>query len=99
MSISCMLEQDCNGNPISTFPPCYAFQMIFTALAPRLIQSISRNVHNKNGALKQLWQCSRVFYVICTVHTWDDQDGHYCDTAQTLVGLELPKTNNVGQYI
>ena len=34
--------------------PCYAFQMIFTALAPRLIQSISCNVHNKNRALKQL---------------------------------------------
>ena len=45
VSIPCMLEKDCNGNPISTFPPCYAFQMIFTALAPRLIQSISRNVH------------------------------------------------------
>ena len=28
--------------------------MIFTALAPRLIQSISRNVHNKFWALKQL---------------------------------------------
>ena len=51
-----MLEKDCNGNPISTFPPCYAFQMIFTALAPRLIQSISRNVHNKNRALKELWE-------------------------------------------
>ena len=49
-----MLEKDCNGNPISTFPPCYAFQMIFTALAPRLIQSISLNVHNENRALKQL---------------------------------------------
>ena len=36
-----MLEKDCNGNPIATFPPCYAFQMIFTASAPRLIQSIS----------------------------------------------------------
>ena len=24
-----MLEKDCNGNPISTFPPCYAFQMIW----------------------------------------------------------------------
>ena len=54
VSIPGMLEIDCNGNPISTFPPCYAFQMIFTALAPRLIQSISRNVHNKNRALKQL---------------------------------------------
>ena len=54
MSMSCLLEKDCNGNPISTFPPCYAFQMSFTALAPRLIQSISRDVHNKNGALKQL---------------------------------------------
>ena len=32
----------------------YAFQIIFTALAPRLIQSISRNVHNKNIALKRL---------------------------------------------
>ena len=50
-----MLEKDCNGNPMSTFPPCYAFQIIFTALAPRLIQSISRNVHNKFRALKQLW--------------------------------------------
>ena len=49
-----MLEKDCNGNPISTFPPGYAFQMIFTAFAPRLIQSISRNVHNKIRALKQL---------------------------------------------
>ena len=29
VSISCMLEKDCNGNPISTVPPCYAFQMIF----------------------------------------------------------------------
>ena len=55
VSIPCILEKDCNGNPISTFPPCYAFQMIITVLAPRLIQSISRNVHNKNRALKQLW--------------------------------------------
>ena len=50
-----MLEKDCNGNPNSTFPPCYAFQMIFTALAPRLILSISRNDHDKFRALKQLW--------------------------------------------
>ena len=55
MSIPCMLEKDCNGYPISTFPPCYVFQMIFTASAPRLIQSIGCYVHNKNGALKQLW--------------------------------------------
>ena len=27
MSILCMLEKDFNGNPISNFPPCYAFQM------------------------------------------------------------------------
>ena len=27
VSILCMLEKDCNGNPISTFPPCYASQM------------------------------------------------------------------------
>ena len=27
VSIPCMLEKDCNGNPISNFPPCYAFQM------------------------------------------------------------------------
>ena len=47
VSIPCMLEKDCNGNPISTFSPFYAFQMISTALAPRLIQFISRNVHNK----------------------------------------------------
>ena len=50
-----MLEKDCNGNPMSTFPPCYAFQMNFTALAPRLIRSISRNIHYKNRALKRLW--------------------------------------------
>ena len=55
-----MLEKDCNGNPISTFPPSYAFQMIFTALAPMLIQSISRNVHNKNRASKQL--CKAITY-------------------------------------
>ena len=35
-----MLKQDCNGNPISTFPPYYAFQMI---------QSISRQYQ------KPLW--------------------------------------------
>ena len=29
VSSPCMLEKDCNGNPISTFPPCYAFQMIW----------------------------------------------------------------------
>ena len=67
VSIHCMLEKDCNGNPISTFPPCYAFQMIFTALAPRLIQSISRNVHNKNRALKQL--CSSSGAVHLTILT------------------------------
>ena len=55
MSIACMLEKDCDGNPISSFPPFYAFQMIFTALAPRIIQSISRKFHNKFRALKQLW--------------------------------------------
>ena len=49
-----MLGKDCNGNPISTFPPSYAFQMIFIVLAPRLIQSISQNVRNKNEALKRL---------------------------------------------
>ena len=27
VSIPCMLEKDCNGHPISTFPACYAFQM------------------------------------------------------------------------
>ena len=25
----CMLEKDCNGHPISTFPPCHAFQLIW----------------------------------------------------------------------
>ena len=25
--VPCMLEKDCNGNPIFTVPPCYAFQM------------------------------------------------------------------------
>ena len=54
VSNPCMQEKYCNGNPISTFPPCSAFQMVFTAFAPRLIQSISRIVHNKNRALKRL---------------------------------------------
>ena len=54
VSYPCMLEKNCNGNLIFTFPPCYAFQMIFTALAPMLIQSISCYVHNNNRALKRL---------------------------------------------
>ena len=58
-SLSCVHSlyagKKCNGNPISNFPPCYAFQMIFTALAPKLIQSISRNVRNRKIALKRLW--------------------------------------------
>ena len=29
MCIPCMLKKDCNGISISTFPPCYAFQMIW----------------------------------------------------------------------
>ena len=29
VSIPCMLEKDCNGISISTFPPCYAFQIIW----------------------------------------------------------------------
>ena len=29
VAIPCMLEKECNGIPISTFPPCYAFQMIW----------------------------------------------------------------------
>ena len=29
VSIPCMLEKDCNGISISTFPPCYVFQMIW----------------------------------------------------------------------
>ena len=55
VSIHCMLDKDCNSNPISSFQPCYACQMIFTALAPRLIQSISRNVRNRKNVLKRLW--------------------------------------------
>ena len=47
-------KKDCNGNPISAFPPCYSFQMIFTVLAPLLIQLMSRNVHNNIRALKQV---------------------------------------------
>ena len=30
VSIPCMLEKDCNGNPIFTFPTCCAFQMIWS---------------------------------------------------------------------
>ena len=63
-----MLDRDYNGNFISTFPPCYAFQMIFTAFSPRQIQSISRNVHNKNGALKRLCcVCLVWFSRVCLV--------------------------------
>ena len=46
------------------------FQMIFTASSPRLIQSSSRNVNDKDGALKPLgmfWQNflpSKMFYDI-----------------------------------
>ena len=29
VSIPCMLEKYCDGISISTFPPCYAFQMIW----------------------------------------------------------------------
>ena len=29
VSIPCILEKDCNGNTIFTFPPCYEFQMIW----------------------------------------------------------------------
>ena len=39
-----------------------AFQMIFTALTPRLIQSTSRNVHNKIRALKRLCRECTVKY-------------------------------------
>ena len=56
-------KKDCHGNPISTFPPCCAFQMIFTANAPRLIQSISCNVYNKNRALKQSWNLFRIYLI------------------------------------
>ena len=61
-----MLEKDCNGNPISTFPPCYAFPMIFTELAPRLIESISCNVRNRKIALKRLC-CDWLSYCVCGV--------------------------------
>ena len=70
-----MLEKDSNGNPIFTFPPCYVFQMIFIALAPRLIQSLSRNVHNKFRALKQLcWNKFRA--------------GNYCTGSETALSTE-----------
>ena len=57
------VEKDCNGNPISTSSPLYAFEMIFTALAPMLIQSISCNVHNKEGALKHKCYCIKITLV------------------------------------
>ena len=53
----------CIGDLISTYPHCYAFQMIFTKLSPRPIQSISRNVNNKDGALKPL--CSTLIWEKC----------------------------------
>ena len=82
-----MLDRDCNGNPISTFPPCYAFQMIFTALASMPIQSICHNVHSKNRALKQL--CSETCLSSSTTSVrhiwvpallqWDMSESlHYC---------------------
>ena len=58
-----MLEKDCSGNPVSTIPPCYAIQMIFTAFSPRLIQYVSRNVHKKIRALKRLCAACRVMPV------------------------------------
>ena len=70
VSNPCMLEKGFNGNPISTFQPCYAFHMIFTALAPRLIQSISRNVHNKNRALKRLCHLSPRFDTLKDLLPW-----------------------------
>ena len=39
---------------ISTFPPCYAFQIIFTESSHRPIQCSSRKVHKKDEALKRL---------------------------------------------
>ena len=60
MSIPCMLGKDCNANPISTFPPCMHFRLFSLHLPPRLIQSISRNVHNNVRALKQLWHTSLI---------------------------------------
>ena len=44
MFITCMLEKDFNGNPISTFPTLLC---ISDELAPRQIQSISCNVRNR----------------------------------------------------
>ena len=61
-------KKDCNGNPISTFPPRYAFQIIFSALAPRLIISISRNVPNKDGALKHKCRTVKVLVQYSTVN-------------------------------
>ena len=81
-----MLEKDCNGNPISTFPPCYAFQMIFSALAPKLIQSISRNVRNRKNVLKRLWRqpvrmCCCVLYcsILCSWVCWYSVCSVECD--------------------
>ena len=41
--------KDCNGNPISTFPPCYAFQMIFTALHSGLGLQLTPKKNSKWG--------------------------------------------------
>ena len=60
-------EKRCNGNPISIFPPYYAFQMIFTESSPRPIQSTSHNFHNKDGALKPLLTVMRKKFILCRI--------------------------------
>ena len=91
-----MLEKDRNGNPISTFPPCYAFQMIFTALAPRLRRSVSRNVHNKFRALKQLWSSGQHNIKPTSDSIWALQELHLKSNLQSnFFCLETCKKNDL----
>ena len=63
--------------------------MIFTVLAPRLIQSISRNVHNDNNRdLKRLWQGNLVSSV-----GYKDFESHL------VTQLKLQLVTQIGWYI
>ena len=49
-----MLEKDCNGNPISTFPPCYEFQMNWPL--GRFSLQVAMSVIGKKNFETVVWQ-------------------------------------------
>ena len=100
-------KKDFHVNPISTFPPCYPFHMIFTALAPRLIQYISRNVHNKNRAQKQLWPIPLLIPLktmrtgagsgFFAIQLWQSFQRHVCD--DLAINLSTTQLDGVSMLI